>query len=144
MALEIFHAAFGLVRSPLFTTAMQVTSRLWVVLIPVGGEPCGVGAGPFTGLMVLSWACVEVIRYAFYLCALLLKKVPYAVFWARYSAFYVLYPTGITGELGTAFAALECPALAAYHGVIRCICYLYIPGGPFMRRAAWDSSARVL
>ena len=49
-------AAFGLVRSPLATTFMQVTSRLWVVLIPVGGAPCAVGGGPFTGLMVLSRA----------------------------------------------------------------------------------------
>jgi len=31
MAFEIFHALFGLVRSPVFVTTMQVSSRLWVV-----------------------------------------------------------------------------------------------------------------
>ena len=30
MTLEIFHAGLGFVRSPVFVTAMQVTSRLWV------------------------------------------------------------------------------------------------------------------
>ena len=124
MALEIFHAAFGLVRSPLLTTALQVTSRLWVVLLPVAGAPCDVGAGWATGLMVLSWSTVEVIRYAFYLSALLLPKVPYPIFWARYTAFAILYPSGITGELGTAFAALECAAVAPYHSAIWCIVYM--------------------
>lgn len=31
MAFEIFHAMFGLVRSPVFVTTLQVMSRLWVI-----------------------------------------------------------------------------------------------------------------
>ena len=55
------------------------------------------------GLMILSWALVEVPRYAFYVAALITgdatKKTPYPLFWLRYSLFAILYPTGITGEL---------------------------------------------
>ena len=53
--------------------------------------------------MVLSWALVEVPRYAFYMAAIITgdatKKTPYPLFWLRYSLFAVLYPTGIFGEL---------------------------------------------
>lgn len=52
-----------------------------------------------------SWACVEVPRYAFYALNLI-NAVPYPLFWLRYSLFAVLYPTGITGELGCMFYAL--------------------------------------
>ena len=31
-------------------------------------------------MMVLSWAMVEVIRYSFYLSALLMKVIPYPIF----------------------------------------------------------------
>ena len=128
MILEIFHAGLGFVRSPLPVVAMQVTSRLWVMLCPAYGD----GTSSWTGLMVLSWATVEIIRYAFYLAALLSKEVPYPIFWARYSAFALLYPTGIAGELGTAYVALQTPELTAFHSIIKCIMYLYVPGGPFM------------
>ena len=128
MILEIFHAGLGFVRSPVFVTAMQVTSRLWVMLCPAYGD----GTSSWTGMMVISWAAVEVIRYSFYLAALLMKVIPYPIFYARYSAFAILYPTGIAGELGTAFHALQQPELAAFHSIIRFIMYLYVPGGPFM------------
>ncbi len=128
MILEIFHAGLGFVRSPVFVTAMQVTSRLWVMLCPAYGD----GSSSWTGMMVISWAAVEVIRYSFYLAALLMKVIPYPIFYARYSAFAILYPTGIAGELGTAFHALQQPELAAFHSILRFIMYLYVPGGPFM------------
>ena len=132
MALEIGHAALGLVRSPLVTTAMQVTSRLWIVLVPYVDAPCRIGEQWSVGLMVLSWACVECIRYAFYLSALLLPKVPYPIFWARYSAFALLYPTGITGELLTAYWGLHCGQLTPWHKLMQFIVALYVPGSPFM------------
>src|SRR3546814_657963 len=45
-----------------------------------------------------SWVAVEVPRYLFYAFQLF-DAVPAALKWYRYSAFYILYPTGITGEL---------------------------------------------
>lgn len=116
--LEIVHAAVGLVRSPLFVTTMQVGSRIAalfaIVNSPMSQDQFG------AGLMVLSWALVEVPRYLFYVSALITgdatKKTPYPLFWLRYSLFAVLYPTGITGELTVFLAAAKDPAFLAYLG----------------------------
>ena len=59
----------------------------------------------FCVLACTSWGLVEVPRYLFYALNLL-DAVPYPLFWLRYSLFAVLYPTGITGELGCMFQAL--------------------------------------
>ena len=80
--------------------------------------------------MVISWAAVEVIRYSFYLSALLMKVIPYPIFCEVLRLCDPL-PDGIAGELGTAFHALQQPELAAFHSIIRFIMYLYVPGGPF-------------
>ena len=97
------------------------------------------------GVMVISWACVEIFRYLFYAFALVsgdsTKKTPYALFWLRYSLFAVLYPTGITGELtcflsaayDTDFQAFffGSPALAiGYYA--RFLPVVYFFGSPFM------------
>ena len=78
----------------------------------------------FVYVTVASWCLVEIPRYLFYTFNQL-NCVPYPVFWLRYrydvviivadflllifcSLFAVLYPTGITGELGcTYYTALH-------------------------------------
>jgi very-long-chain (3R)-3-hydroxyacyl-CoA dehydratase len=47
--------------------------------------------------MVLSWALTEVVRYTFY-AASLVGWEPALLVWARYSTFFVLYPTGAGSE----------------------------------------------
>ena len=94
------------------------------------------------GLMIASWATVEVPRYAFYLMALVTgdatKKTPYPLFWMRYSLFAVLYPTGITGEL-TVFLSAASDAdfveqafvgAALFYGTLLPIVYFF--GSPLM------------
>ena len=63
MLLEIVHALTGAVKSPVFTTALQVMSRIYVVVI-VGIAPA-VTAQWGCGMMALSWSLVEIFRYAF-------------------------------------------------------------------------------
>jgi hypothetical protein len=99
--LEIVHAAIGFVRSPVFITTLQVGSRIAALFAIVNSPEAGAQFG--AGFMILSWALVEVPRYAFYMSALITgdatKKTPYPLFWLRYSLFAILYPTGIFGEL---------------------------------------------
>jgi very-long-chain (3R)-3-hydroxyacyl-CoA dehydratase len=47
--------------------------------------------------MVLSWALTEVIRYTFYAASLVGWEFG-PLLWARYSTFFVLYPTGAGSE----------------------------------------------
>ena len=59
--------------------------------------------------MVLSWALTEVVRYAFYAATLITGpngSAPALLTWARYSTFFVLYPTGAGSEALVNFATL--------------------------------------
>lgn len=141
--LEIFHAATGLVRSPVKVTTMQVMSRI-IALFAVNNSPSAqVQFG--AGLMILSWAFVEVPRYAFYMAALVTgdatKKTPYPLFWLRYSLFAILYPTGITGEMTCFLSAAKDPVFLSMLGegkesimyyFIMFFPAIYIPGSPTM------------
>eukprot|EP00571_Detonula_confervacea_P000439 CAMPEP_0172315300 /NCGR_PEP_ID=MMETSP1058-20130122/24776_1 /TAXON_ID=83371 /ORGANISM="Detonula confervacea, Strain CCMP 353" /LENGTH=787 /DNA_ID=CAMNT_0013029355 /DNA_START=44 /DNA_END=2407 /DNA_ORIENTATION=+ len=116
--MEIVHAAAGLVRSPVFVTAMQVGSRI-VALQMVSASPKAQtqwGAA----LMILSWALVEVPRYLFYVTAIIsgdaTKGTPYPIFWLRYSLFAVLYPTGISGELSVFINSSKCDTFLSLLG----------------------------
>jgi very-long-chain (3R)-3-hydroxyacyl-CoA dehydratase len=57
-------------------------------------------------LMAASWAAVEVPRYMYYVLNEF-KAVPSWLTWLRYSLFIVLYPTGITGELGELLSSMS-------------------------------------
>lgn len=89
-----------------------------------------------------SWALVEVPRYLFYALNIL-NMVPYPLFWLRYSLFAILYPTGITGELGCMYYSLvdikgnydlfHLPTNKSILFVLIFIVILtYIPGSPKM------------
>ncbi|PAV18521.1 tyrosine phosphatase [Pyrrhoderma noxium] len=112
--LEVIHAALGWVRSPVATTAAQVSSRLFLVWGVV--EQFEVAQKtPLYATMVLAWSITEVLRYTFYFLTLLpssltvsipftsLKftiniQVPRILLYLRYTTFYILYPIGASSE----------------------------------------------
>ena len=161
-ALEIVHSLLGLVRSPVLTTAIQVSSRLFIVWgITHIAPPTQTTLG-FT-LAALSWATVEPPRYLYYTLSLLYASpaaIPHPLTWLRYSLFMLLYPTGITGEVWCVLAAL--PWLARHPHVLSldmpnqwnfafsywwyCVAVLalYVPGSPFMVQLMWNQRKKVL
>ena len=102
--MEILHAIFRLVKSNPATTFLQVFSRIWVLWMVMHVAP-DAQTSTFTLLCVTSWATVEIPRYIYYALNLL-NAVPYPLKWLRYSLFAILYPTGISGELGCMYNAL--------------------------------------
>ncbi|KAK0531191.1 hypothetical protein OC835_003758 [Tilletia horrida] len=94
--LEVVHAALGLVRSPVPTTATQVASRLFSVWAVAERYPSA-STSPWYAPMVLAWSVTECVRYPFYAQQLLKQDSP-LLLWARYSLFYVLYPLGAISE----------------------------------------------
>uniref|UniRef100_A0A6B2KYF3 very-long-chain (3R)-3-hydroxyacyl-CoA dehydratase n=1 Tax=Arcella intermedia TaxID=1963864 RepID=A0A6B2KYF3_9EUKA len=131
--LEVVHAKIKLVPSPVLTTLIQVSSRL---LLAWAVSPNSVSAQNHwsLGLMMCSWALVEVPRYLFYALNLYLDNVPFPLFWLRYSLFAILYPTGITGELGQILSAMgdfKKSSLALWY-LLFVVVILYVPGSPFM------------
>jgi very-long-chain (3R)-3-hydroxyacyl-CoA dehydratase len=107
-----------------------------------------------------AWAAVEVPRYLFYTCELLLGKgtSPYALAWLRYSLFVVLYPLGIAGEVGCLYFSLPAADqlvwapgpgnalnVAYNHGlVLRLLVALYPPGSYTMVAHMWVARAKWL
>lgn len=140
--MEVLHALLGVVRSPWFTTLLQVASRvtiLWGFLWAIPSTQGQIGAT----LCITSWAAVEIPRYLFYAFNVM-GSSPYPLFYLRYSLFFVLYPTGISGELLTVWAALPTlkdssaislsvgPVTVSGYMVALAILAVYVPGAPFM------------
>nr|AXF92439.1 (3R)-3-hydroxyacyl-CoA dehydratase [Aurantiochytrium sp. PKUSW7] len=144
-ALEVLHSIIRLVKSPVMTVLMQVSSRLLVLwLYTWPASACHSHWSLL--LMVGSWASVEVPRYLFYALNLLPafqgSKMPYPLFWLRYSLFMVLYPTGITGELLQMYVALTTYYTfgSAWERLLFVIPILtYPPCGPFMVLNMWKN-----
>ncbi|KAL0575603.1 hypothetical protein V5O48_006388 [Marasmius crinis-equi] len=105
--LEVAHVALGFVRSPLPTTAMQVSSRLFLVWGVVEQYP-SVRVNPLFTSMVFAWSLTEVIRYTFYAFSLTAPTYPPPKFltYLRYTTFYVLYPLGASSEAFINYASL--------------------------------------
>ena len=140
--LEILHSAIGLVGSPLVATTIQVMSRVFMLdAFTYQADECHSDFSLY--LMVVSWACVEVPRYAFYAVQLLAgdKGVPFALFFLRYSLFMVLYPTGISGEILQQVASYPHWRREGMQWAERLshvvIGLMYVPLGPFMIWNMW-------
>ncbi|KAF7040833.1 hypothetical protein CFC21_050708 [Triticum aestivum] len=92
--LEILHGLVGLVRSPVSATLPQIGSRLfvtWGIL----------WSFPETRTHIL------IIRYSFFGTKELFGSAPSSLLWLRYSSFLVMYPTGISSEVGLIYIALQ-------------------------------------
>ncbi|KAG2694339.1 hypothetical protein I3760_08G138900 [Carya illinoinensis] len=103
--LEIIHGLVGLVRSPISATLPQISSRLYLTWGILWSFPQTQGHVLVTSL-VISWSITEIIRYSFFGMKEVLGFAPSWLLWLRYSTFLLLYPTGITSEVGLIYVAL--------------------------------------
>lgn len=102
--LEVVHAAVGLVRSNPAVTGIQVASRVflvWGILHLVTESRDGIG---FL-LLCLAWCLTEVIRYSYYMGAIV-EYTPFILQYLRYTLFIVLYPMGVVGEMLSIYKSL--------------------------------------
>jgi very-long-chain (3R)-3-hydroxyacyl-CoA dehydratase len=107
---DVFHSLLRIVPAPFFSTFIQFISRMFVTgvlfiaqyLWPLGNAwPVWLG----TAVIFIVWPAAEVIRFGYYLRP---SKGGWThwLTWLRYSAFVVLYPTGVFAEsLVMAFTA---------------------------------------
>ncbi|ETV73476.1 hypothetical protein H257_11605 [Aphanomyces astaci] len=142
--LEVVHALVGVVRSPVGSALMQVSSRLfvlWVVLVLCPSSRYHWG---FL-LTIGSWSMVEVPRYAFYALSVI-GWVPDWLFFLRYHLYLILYITGLVGELtcmvnalpflSTGIYSIELPnkhnIAISLHAVVCGMLVLYVVCCPIM------------
>eukprot|EP00937_MAST-01D_sp_MAST-1D-sp2_P001177 g1177.t1 len=103
--LEVIHAALGLVRAPVGTTALQVYSRVMLAAVADAAfagaaQPASLGATPWVLLFSTMWTMTEIVRYSFYACNIVGVSIK-PLTWLRYSLFLTNYPLGVLGEIGT-------------------------------------------
>lgn len=127
-AMEIVHSLLGVVRAPISTTIMQVSSRLLLVWPVVNAWPF-LALSPFYSSMLIAWSVTEVIRYSYFALSLA-GFLPDALTWIRYTTFYVLYPLGITSECmliyGATIPASQRSGTEA--NILYGILAIYVPG----------------
>ncbi|XP_062100344.1 very-long-chain (3R)-3-hydroxyacyl-CoA dehydratase PASTICCINO 2 [Humulus lupulus] len=103
--LEILHGLVGLVRSPITATLPQISSRLFLTWGILYSFP-EIQSHVLVSSLVISWSITEIIRYSFFGMKEALGFAPSWLLWLRYSTFILLYPSGITSEVGLVYAAL--------------------------------------
>jgi very-long-chain (3R)-3-hydroxyacyl-CoA dehydratase len=143
MWLEVVHALVGITRSGWFTAALQIFSRVALVTI-LDFQDASKANPEWCYLMLFAWGVTEMVRYSFFTLNLLNVKF-YPLLWARYTFFIVLYPMGVTGELGNIYATyaklikykgadpiLRVTAASNSLGGYGFIVFLYALGLPFL------------
>lgn len=126
--LEVVHAAVGIVRAPVGTTVMQVSSRLLLVWGVVDRFPNLAKSAGYSS-MLIAWSVTEVVRYSYFTFTLS-GFSPAFITWLRYNLFYVLYPLGISSECWLIFKAIE-PSRAIRKEAawfLQVILLIYVPG----------------
>ncbi|XP_027079154.1 very-long-chain (3R)-3-hydroxyacyl-CoA dehydratase PASTICCINO 2 [Coffea eugenioides] len=144
--LEIIHGLVGLVRSPVSATLPQIGSRLYVAWGILWSFP-EVRTHVLVSSLVISWSITEIIRYSFFGTKEAFGSAPSWLLWLRYSTFLLLYPTGITSEVGLIYNALPFIKESAKYSVLMpnkwnfsfdyyyaafVVLGVYVPGSPHM------------
>ncbi|KAL1612779.1 hypothetical protein SLS60_001008 [Paraconiothyrium brasiliense] len=103
---EVVHAAVGLVKSPVSTTAIQVFTRVIQVWMIWYSFPESTASSQAFLILLLAWSAADSIRY---LCLAmnLHGKAPKPLVWLRYTMFYPLYPIGIGAEWWLMYRSIE-------------------------------------
>lgn len=131
---EIVIHPTGIVRSPLPTTLLQVSSRLLLVWGVVNAYPRATSPSPFYTSMIVAWALSEIVRYSYFVLNLRRlgsssgrEEVPAFVTWLRYNLFYVLYPLGIGSEMALVWKASEVAEWKLQWAFLAAL-LVYVPG----------------
>jgi len=128
--LEVVHALLGLVKSPVSTTVVQVASRLMLCwgILELFPNP-EVRSTIYFTTMTISWCVTESVRYLYYGLNLVGSN-PSALVWARYTFFFVLYPTGAGSEAVEIYLSLPFAKKweVNYYWFLIVVLLTYIPG----------------
>jgi very-long-chain (3R)-3-hydroxyacyl-CoA dehydratase len=156
--LEIIHSLIGLVRSPISATLPQIGSRLYLLWGILWSFP-EVQSHVLVSSLVISWSITEIIRYSFFGLKEAFGYSPSWLLWLRYSTFILLYPTGISSEVGLIYIALPYIKASGKYSITMpnklnfafdylasaIIAFLlYVPGSPYLYKYMLGQRKRAL
>uniref|UniRef100_M4AMZ4 Very-long-chain (3R)-3-hydroxyacyl-CoA dehydratase n=1 Tax=Xiphophorus maculatus TaxID=8083 RepID=M4AMZ4_XIPMA len=93
---EVFNAAFGVVRTGVFPTLIQVVGRNFVLFI-IFGSLEEMHHRPVVFFAFYLWSAIEIFRYPFYMLGCFNTEWK-TLTWLRYSVWIPLYPLGVLAE----------------------------------------------
>lgn len=136
--IEIFNSLFKIVRSPLVTTAAQVSSRLLIVIgsFQLSTKPISSTIGYEYITLSLAWSITEVVRYFFYAFNLI-DIQPKILLFLRYNMFPILYPMGVTSELIILYKTVQINDSQLLKFIYIGSMLAYIPGFPVLFSHMW-------
>ncbi|KAI3694606.1 hypothetical protein L1987_77574 [Smallanthus sonchifolius] len=102
--IEVIHGALGIVPSGFIFPLMQWGGRAHFVLAIVR-RIYEVQELPAVFITFVAWCCIEIIRYPFYALSCL-GNCPSFLTYLRYTAFIVVYPIGVVGEMWIMYQSL--------------------------------------
>ncbi|XP_065912934.1 very-long-chain (3R)-3-hydroxyacyl-CoA dehydratase-like isoform X2 [Dysidea avara] len=102
--LEIVHVQLKMVKGGLLPTTAQVLGRMFILFVIVAPLPI-IQTNRVVTILFVCWSSIEVIRYPFYILALLNREI-YMLTWLRYTAWIVLYPAGLATEASIVYHSL--------------------------------------
>jgi hypothetical protein len=146
--LEILHAKKGWVKSPVFTTSLQISSRVfvlfWLNVIPEAQQIKLFGISGIT-IVSVAWSITEIVRYSYYATSLLNKEIKLLTS-LRYTLFIVLYPIGITGEGMILFSVLKWNNydFSIINFVVAVVMLSYLPFFPKLYGYMWQQRKKKL
>ncbi|KAK4119526.1 PTPLA-domain-containing protein [Parathielavia appendiculata] len=98
-AVEVIHAAAGLVRAAPATAALQVAGRNTIVWAITRNYPDVAAREWAYPCMLIVWNAADILRYTYYVVDGGSGQAPRFLSWLRYNMFIVLYPVGILSEM---------------------------------------------
>ena len=136
--IEIFNSLFKIVRSPLVTTAAQVSSRLLIVIgcFQLSTTPISSVIEYEYITLSLAWSITEVVRYFFYAFNLV-NIQPKALLFLRYNMFPVLYPMGVGSELIILYKTIQINDNKILKLILTISRLAYVPGFPMLLSHMW-------
>ncbi|KAG7276258.1 hypothetical protein CRUP_018640 [Coryphaenoides rupestris] len=95
-AVEVLNAAFGVVKTGVVPTFIQVVGRNFILFI-IFGSLEEMHSKPVVFFVFYPWSAIEIFRYPFYMLGCFNTEWK-ALTWLRYTAWIPLYPLGSLAE----------------------------------------------
>ncbi|KAM4618392.1 very-long-chain (3R)-3-hydroxyacyl-CoA dehydratase isoform 2-T2 [Polymixia lowei] len=95
-AVEVLNAAFGVVRTGVVPTLIQVVGRNFILFI-IFGSLEEMHNKPVVFFVFYLWSAIEIFRYPFYMLGCIDTEWK-ALTWLRYTIWIPLYPLGVLAE----------------------------------------------
>ncbi|KAM7003149.1 very-long-chain (3R)-3-hydroxyacyl-CoA dehydratase [Tautogolabrus adspersus] len=95
-AVEVLNAAFGVVRTAVIPTLIQVVGRNFILFI-IFGSVEEMHNKPVVFFVFYLWSAIEIFRYPFYMLGCFNAEWK-TLTWLRYTVWIPLYPLGVLAE----------------------------------------------